>query len=66
MKRTPLKRKSWMKHGTKRLPSVNVARREKRRARQAVKHRAYMRSETRKMVDARGEEALFGLDFFLC
>src|SRR4051812_33134154 len=57
IKCTPLKpfaRSSTPKRG-KPIPKVNVEKRAKRRVRQAAKHRAYMRSETRKIVDARAE-----------
>ena len=39
-----------------RIKQVNPERQAKRRTRQAAKHRAYMRSETRKIVDRRAND----------
>lgn len=47
------------------MKKVNPERKAKRRVRQAAMHRAYMRSETRKIVDARADgqcEAIVGGD----
>ena len=52
MKRSPIARRS-APHRKTAIRTQNPERQAKRRIRQATKHRAYMRSETRKIVDAR-------------
>lgn len=49
----PIARKSWLARGTKPIPQENPARQARRRKDAQKKQRAFLKSETRKIVDER-------------